>query len=88
MIEVRDPDGKLLATIHDPEGFARLLDTFEEQTRRYIVLTPPQGIGIFGANQNYLDVMIDNANTLRAIRARFGDTREHLYPLPDSLLDD
>src|SRR5262249_21222792 len=92
MIEVRNAEGKLIATIHESEAFAELLDNFELQTRLYNRLNPPENIigsgMIYGVNQSLIDTLVYAAEQLREIRKKFGDTRGNLYPVNIPFPDD
>jgi hypothetical protein len=84
MVEILNQQGERIATIHDSEAFAQLLDEFERFFERYGDLYFP--VTRFISNVNFIvnEGMIydakDAAENLERIRRQFGDTRDNLYP--------
>jgi hypothetical protein len=87
MSEVLNERGKSIATIHDPEAFAQLLDTFEKKLKLYFRLLPPQdlsGAYIYGINENLHVNLKEVIKELRELREQLGDTRKNLYSFEDA----
>jgi hypothetical protein len=83
MTEIHNREGKLIATIHDPEAFAQLVDEFEELLKRYRVITCPLSrLPNFASlvGQSAIDDAITAAENLEQMRRQFGDTHDNLYP--------
>ncbi len=85
MVDVHNKEGKIIATIHNPEAFAQLLDEFEQALRDYSVISSPftrivpDLSSLVG--QDAVDQAKSAAGTLEQIRLRFGDTRTNRYPI-------
>jgi hypothetical protein len=85
MQEIRDKDGKLLAVIHDTDGFLKLINQFEQHKyhydRHHILLSLPINLLYDQNSINYINYV---AEQLRAMRKQLGDEREGLYPVKTS----
>jgi hypothetical protein len=85
MPEIYNEEGKLIATIHDPVGFSQLLDTVEELLQDYSLFQFPMRGLIpnlrLHVDQNTIDNATNAAQLLQALRRRFGDERDGLYPV-------